>query len=200
LRASGLDDDPFVQFRRWFAEAEASCPRQWAEANAMTLATASRSGQVSARIVLLKDVVENGVVFFTNYRSRKALQLKQNARAALLFHWPWLGRQVRLEGAVEKIASAESDRYFASRPRKSRIGAVASPQSAVIESRRTLLNRVGELTARFKGKPVPRPAHWGGYRLVPERIEFWQAGTNRLHDRFLYRRTAGGWKRERLAP
>ncbi len=193
-----LAADPFEQFRLWFAEAEATEPP---EPNAMTLATASRDGRPSARMVLLKGVDERGFVFYTNYESRKGHELAENPWGALTFWWPHMARQVRVEGYVEKVSPAESDAYFRTRPRGSQIGAWASPQSAVLPSRAELETRYREYEARFAGRDVPRPPHWGGYRLVPHTFEFWQGRLNRLHDRFRYRRDeSGAWIIERLAP
>jgi pyridoxamine 5'-phosphate oxidase len=189
--------DPMRQFSRWFQEAmNSSC----AEPNAMTLATAGRDGRPSARIVLLKGCDARGFVFFTNYRSRKGGELAQNPRAALLFHWIELERQVRIEGEVGMIARAESDEYYASRPIGSRLGAWASPQSEVIARREELETRLTEVTAQFGDDP-PRPEHWGGYCLAPDMLEFWQGRPNRLHDRVRYvRGSVNAWKIERLAP
>jgi len=167
----------------------------------MTLATASRQGKPSARMVLLKQVDARGFVFYTNYQGRKAHDLKENPFAALVFHWQPLSRQVRIEGAVEMVAQDESERYFASRPRGHQIEAHASSQSQVIRDRAFLQQQFHDLTGTFAGRKVPRPAHWGGYRLVPEAVEFWQEGQDRLHDRLRYRRgEADSWVIERLAP
>lgn len=166
----------------------------------MTLATATMSGQPSARIVLLKAFDDEGFVFYTNYDSRKGTELEENARACLLFYWPALWRQVRIEGSVERVSAAESDQYFHSRPLGSRIGAWASEQSKEIANRGVLETRFEEFQSKFAGN-VPRPPHWGGYRVRPITIEFWQGQDNRLHDRLLYRlKDDGGWAIERLAP
>jgi pyridoxamine 5'-phosphate oxidase len=189
--------DPFEQFDRWFRDVlQAELPLP----NAMTLATATAAGRPSARAVLLKGVDDRGFVFYTNYTSRKGLELAANPYAALAFVWADLERQVRIEGAVEKVSAEESDAYFESRPLGSRLGAWASPQSKVLPDRKTLATKVAAIVLRY-GKHPPRPLHWGGYRVVPEAIEFWQGRKNRLHDRLLYtRQAAGGWKIVRLAP
>ena len=189
--------DPIAQFSRWFQEAMGSA---CAEPNAMTLATAEQDGRPSARIVLLKGFDARGFVFFTNYRSRKGRELALNPQGALLFHWIELERQVRIEGEVEMVAREESDEYYASRPLGSRLGAWASPQSEVIARREELQSRLSEVSAKFGDDP-PRPEHWGGYRLAPDVVEFWQGRPNRLHDRVRYiRESATVWKIERLAP
>jgi len=169
--------------------------------NAMTLATSSRSGKPSARIVLLKEVDARGFVFFTNYESQKSLELAENPCAALVFHWLPFSRQVRVEGTVERLAPGESDRYFSTRPRGHQIEAHASPQSQVVRDRAFLDRQFEEISRRFEGQVVSRPPNWGGFRVVPERLEFWQEGESRLHDRLRYRRDeTGGWRLERLAP
>jgi pyridoxamine 5'-phosphate oxidase len=189
--------DPFEQFDRWFRDVlQAQLPLP----NTMTLATATAAGRPSARAVLLKGVDERGFVFYTNYSSRKGHELAANPYAALAFVWADLERQVRIEGAVEKVSTEESDAYFESRPLGSRLGAWASPQSKVLRNRQTLATKVAAIVLRY-GRHPPRPRHWGGYRVVPEAIEFWQGRKNRLHDRLLYTRQAtGGWKIVRLAP
>jgi pyridoxamine 5'-phosphate oxidase len=192
LDESNLDADPVAQLHAWLDEAR----RAGIELpEAMTLATATRDGAPSARMVLLKDVGDVGLTFFTNYESRKGGELAENPRAALLLYWHVLGRQVRVEGAVERLAAAESDAYFDSRPPGSRRSAAVSPQSGVIGSREEL-----ERAAAALGDDVARPSSWGGYRLVPGLWEFWQHRADRLHDRFRYRRREGGWIVERLAP
>ena len=198
LLAERMAPDPIKQFVRWFAGAEqAGLPL----ANAMTLATADKQGKPSARMVLLKDVDARGFVFYTNYQGRKADDLHDNPFAALVFYWQPLSRQVRVEGPVERVAPDESDRYFASRPRGHQLEAHASAQSQVVRDRDFLQKQFEELSGRFAGQEVPRPRHWGGYRLVPESVEFWQEGKDRLHDRLRYRRdAAGSWVIERLAP
>ena len=188
--------DPMAQFAAWF---EAALGGEIYEPNAMTLSTAGADGQPSSRMVLLKGYDPEGFVFYTNLESRKAQELAQNPRASLLFWWDRLHRQVRIEGTVVQVGAAEADVYFASRPHGSRIGAIASPQSRVIEGREVLEARVAELTARHP-EDVPRPHHWGGYRLRPEQLEFWQGRPSRLHDRLRYTRDAGAWRMERLAP
>ncbi|KDB08484.1 Pyridoxine/pyridoxamine 5'-phosphate oxidase [Burkholderia sp. lig30] len=190
---------PFAQFDRWFKEALAA---KLPEPNTMTLATVGDDGRPSARIVLIKAVDDRGFVFFTNYESRKGRDLDANPHAALLFYWIELERQVRIEGHIEKTTDEESDRYFASRPLGSRIGAWASEQSTVIDSRATLEAREKDVSARFGDNP-PRPPHWGGYRLVPDSLEFWQGRPSRLHDRLLYTRddtAPHGWTISRLSP
>lgn len=198
LSEATLDADPVRMFRAWL-EAASATGMHLPEAAA--LATASADGVPSARMVLLRGLDERGFVFFTNYRSRKGRELEANPRAALLFYWRGLERQVRVEGRAEPVSPEESDRYFQQRPRGSRLAAIASPQSEVIDGRQSLDARVAELDALYPGPEVPRPAHWGGFRVVHESIEFWQGGTHRLHDRFRYRRArGGGWAVERLAP
>jgi pyridoxamine 5'-phosphate oxidase len=188
--------DPFVQFERWFKDAAAA---NLPLANAMTLATVTREGAPDARAVLLKGVDSGGFVFYTNYDSRKGRQLAARPQACLMFLWTALERQVRIEGRVEKVSAAESDAYFASRPLGARLSARASAQSEVVGSREQLEEAV-EKEKKTHGENPPRPASWGGYRVIPERIEFWQGRENRLHDRLLYTRGQGTWKIERLAP
>ncbi len=192
-----VDPDPLVQFQRWYDEALAAAVP---DAHAMVLATARRGGTPSARMVLLRGVDARGFVFFTNFASRKAHELETTGSAALLFYWQPLHRQVRIEGAVERVADGEADTYFASRPRGSQIGAWASPQSTSLPSRADLEERVAETERRFRGTEVPRPPHWGGYRVLPTTIEFWQERPDRLHDRLVYRHGVEGWTIERLAP
>jgi pyridoxamine 5'-phosphate oxidase len=197
LRREDLAGTPVEQFRRWFEQARSA---ELTEPNAMTLATADAAGRVTARTVLLKAYDERGFVFFTNYRSRKAGQMAENPRVALLFAWLDLERQVAIEGLVEKISAAESLRYFLSRPRGSQLGAWVSEQSRVVSSRRVLEEKFQSLLRKFGEGEVPKPDWWGGYRVVPEAVEFWQGGRNRIHDRFVYRRVEDGWSIERLQP
>jgi len=197
LAEHDLDPDPVKQFRAWFEEARSSgIP----EPNAMTLGTSDRSGNVSCRTVLLKAYDERGFVFFTNYGSRKARQIGENPRASLLFPWVALARQVEVAGAVEKISAAESLAYFLSRPFGSRLGAWVSDQSAVISSRQILVAKFYELKRQFAHGEVPKPEGWGGFRVIPESLEFWQGGRDRLHDRLLYKKSGGVWTISRLAP
>ena len=189
--------DPFELFTRWFDEAVAAAI---AEPNAMTLATVDAAGRPSARIVLMKGVDARGVVFHTNYDSRKGRDLEANPRAALLFFWVDLERQVRIDGTAERVSAADSDAYFAARPRGSQISAWASPQSSPVADRAFLEARVAEVEARFASGAVPRPPNWGGIRVVPDRFEFWQGRASRLHDRIAWSRQADRWTIERLAP
>jgi len=191
-----LDPDPTIAFRAWFREAENALPR----ADAMTLATATADGRPSARVVLLRGLDERGFVFFTNRESRKGAELLGNPHAALVFHWWELGRQVRIEGVVEEVDSAGSEAYWDTRPRASRLAAWASPQSRPIRERAELDGLYAEADARFRDADVPLPPFWGGYRVVPETLEFWTHRENRLHDRIRYVRSRSGWRRERLAP
>jgi pyridoxamine 5'-phosphate oxidase len=197
LTEGDVELDPFLQFTRWWKEAVGS---DITEVNAMTLATCNRKGIPSARTVLLKDYDKDGFVFFTNYQSRKARDIDENPHATLLFFWKELERQVRIEGRIEKVDAAESDQYFHSRPEGSRIGAWASPQSTVVGSRHEIEDKVRQIKAKFGTEPIPRPPHWGGYRVIPVHIEFWQGRPSRLHDRILYSLEAGSWIIQRLAP
>ena len=197
LAESDVAADPIEQFRRWF---DAALDAGLHEPNAMTVATATRDGSPSARVVLLKGFDSRGFVFYTNYEGRKGRELEENPRAALLFYWGELERQVRVEGTVSRVSEEESDAYYASRPRGSRLGAWASEQSRVVEGRKVLEERTADLEAEYEGREMPRPAFWGGYRVWPEVVEFWQGRENRLHDRIVYRREDEGWKIERLQP
>ena len=199
LTKATVDPNPIRQFEKWSQEARAKGVAEQ-DAISMTLATATRFGMPSARIVLLKSFNDDGFVFFTNYDSRKANELEQNARACLLFYWPAVWRQVRIEGSVERVSPEESDQYLHSRPLGSKIGAWASEQSAAIDNRASLEKRFEQFGWKF-GDNVPRPPHWGGYRVKPETIEFWQGQDNRLHDRLRYSlQDDGAWLIERLAP
>jgi pyridoxamine 5'-phosphate oxidase len=198
LSEAEADPDPIGQFARWFDQAIAA---GLVEPNAMTLATVGADGQPSARVVLLKSFDARGFVFYTNYLSRKGRDLEIDPRVALVFYWPDLERQVRIEGTATRVAADESDAYFASRPPGSRIGAWASPQSRLIEGRESLEREVARLTQAFGDGPIARPPHWGGYRVSPSVFEFWQGRPSRLHDRLRYRRDSEGeWIIERLAP
>jgi pyridoxamine 5'-phosphate oxidase len=193
-----VDLNPFIQFRKWFDQALAA---QLPEPNAMTIATTTPDGKPSARMVLLKDFDERGFVLFTNYNSNKGQELAENPQAALVFWWAELERQVRISGYVEKVSVTESDQYFESRPAKSRLGAWVSNQSEVIESREILERRLQEFHSKYENQEIPRPPHWGGLRVIPTGIEFWQGRSSRLHDRLLYSRLDNGtWKIERLSP
>ncbi len=191
--------EPLSDFLELFDRAKAKAA-EGDDATAFALATADESGRPSVRMLLLKGVDENGFVFYTNYESRKAAELDSNPHAALCVFWSWIGKQVRVEGAVEKVSGEESDAYFASRARSSRIGAWASRQSRPLESRAGLVARVVKFEARFAGRKVPRPEFWGGYRLVPERFEIWHNQLHRLHDRVLYERGGEDWVKTRLYP
>lgn len=197
LDEANTDKDPFQQFAAWFADVHATGAP---EPNAMTVASSTPDGYPSARVVLLKGFDERGFVFYTNYQSRKGRELEDNPRAALVFFWPTLERQVRVTGTVRHVSRDETDRYFRSRPRGSQLGAWASRQSTVIEGRAEVENRLTTLDAAY-GEDVPTPPHWGGYRVVPDTFEFWQGRPNRLHDRLQYiREIDRGWRIERLSP
>lgn len=198
LTADDLGPDPLEAFRRWLEDAETRSGM--INPNAVTLATAAPDGAPDARVVLLKGVDRRGFLFFTNYDSAKGKALERNPRAALAFYWDALGRQVRVRGRVDRLPALESDEYFGTRPRGSRVGAWASEQSREIADRAGLERRYGEIDERFRGRDVPRPEHWGGYVLRPAEIEFWQDGADRLHDRFLYRREGEEWTVVRLSP
>ena len=198
LSEMDVHPNPFEQFKTWFDQAVAA---QLPEPNAMTIATVTSDGKPSARIVLLKDYDERGFVFYTNYKSHKGQQLVENPWGAIAFLWAELERQVRIEGCVEKVSPAESDAYFHSRPIGSQLGAWASNQSQVIESREVLEQQLQKLKEEYDNKEVPRPPHWGGFRVIPNEIEFWQGRPSRLHDRLLYQRSEdGSWKIQRLSP
>lgn len=198
LKETDVDTNPFKQFQIWFDQALAA---QLLEPNAMTLATTTKDGKPSARIVLLKGFDERGFVFYTNYESHKGQELAENPQAALVFWWAELERQVRIEGRVEQVSEQESDAYFHSRPFNSRLGAWASQQSQVIENREVLELNWQELQTQYENRDVPRPPHWGGFRVIPTAIEFWQGRSSRLHDRLLYRCIDdGSWIIERLSP
>ena len=193
-----MDPNPFKQFEQWFQaarEAEPVLPE------AVSLATATREGRLSSRMVLLKDFDETGFVFYTNYESRKGIELAENPNAALVFYWRQLERQICITGTVSRVSREESEAYFRTRPRGSQIGALTSSQSQGVASREVLERRFQQLMAEYEGREVPLPPYWGGYRLSPATIEFWQGRSDRLHDRFLYRRQSGGpWQLERLSP
>ncbi|HYH09285.1 MAG TPA: pyridoxamine 5'-phosphate oxidase [Thermoanaerobaculia bacterium] len=198
LLESDLDKSPFAQFARWFEEAKQKQPQL---AEAMTVSTCGSDGVVSARVCLLKSFDAHGFVFYTNYNSRKGTQISENPRLSLCFFWPGLERSVRVEGVAVKTTAEEADAYFATRPRGSQLGAWASSQSSVIPGRGDLDQRFRELEANYRDRPVPRPPHWGGYRVIPVEIEFWQGRQDRLHDRFVYRlREPKDWVIERLSP
>lgn len=199
LHESDAAPDPVEQFRKWFDEALVAGLH---EPNAMTLATVACDARPSARVVLLKDFDERGFVFYTNYEGRKGRELSENPYCALVFYWGELERQVRIEGRAVRVPPEESDEYYRSRPRRSRLGAWASEQSRTVEGRDALEERLRELESEYEGREIPRPDFWGGYRVGPETIEFWQGRESRLHDRLIYRRAggAGGWDRVRLQP
>lgn len=198
LSETDVEANPVSQFSKWFAEAMAS---QIYEPNVMTLATSTAEGKPSARIMLLKGFDERGFTFYTNYLSRKGQEITKNAHAALVFFWPELERQVRIEGTLEKLNEKDSALYFHSRPRKSQIGAIASPQSREIDNKEFLLNNLATLEEKYKdGAEIPKPPHWGGYIVRPVFIEFWQGGSGRLHDRIAYKLVDNKWKIIRLAP
>jgi pyridoxamine 5'-phosphate oxidase len=196
LELSDLDPDPVRQFEAWLRDVEVDLRAP----DAMALATATPDGAPSLRMVLLKDYGPQGFSFYTGYESRKGRELAANPRAALLFYWDDIGRQIRIEGTVERVTPEETERYFASRPRPSRIAALASRQSSVLASREELEARYAELERELEGREVPLPPAWGGFRLTPEAYEFWQHRENRMHDRFRYRRDGDGWTIERLSP
>jgi len=198
LLESDLAADPFSQLQRWLDEVQAAKVSDW---QAMSLATSTRDGRPSVRVVYLRGSDENGFLFYTNFDSRKGRELADNPHAAAVLHWKEFERQVRIEGTVVRASDAESDAYFAGRPRESCIGAWASAQSQTLADRATLERLTAEFEAKFANRPIPRPPNWGGFRLIPDSIEFWQGGVARLHDRLIYRRQLGGtWHIERLFP
>lgn len=197
LGKSELKNDPFVQFSTWFEEAKNA---KIAEPNAMTLSTVSAKGRPSSRIVLLKGIEDHKFIFYTNYHSHKGKEMIVNPFVALNFFWPPLERQVRIEGKVEKADEAQSDEYFHSRPIGSQLGAWVSPQSETIENRQVIEDRKKYYEEKFKDGQIPRPPHWGGFRVIPDKFEYWQGRQNRLHDRFLYLKEGDGWQIKRLAP
>ncbi len=197
LSEKDADKNPIKQFEKWFS---AAIDAQLYEPNVMTLATADKTGKPNARIVLLKGFDENGFSFYTNYLSQKGKEIKKNPQACLVFFWAELERQVRIEGKIEKLSKEASEKYFHSRPVESQIGAIVSPQSQIITDRKVLEQKVDELTSQYKGKKIPKPAHWGGYIVKPTSIEFWQGRTSRLHDRIKYDLINGKWQTNRLAP
>lgn len=192
-----LDSDPFHEFQKLYQKAVET---QTKYPDAMSLATSTRSGTPSVRVVLFKGLNSKGFRFFTNYRSRKGKELGANPKAAAVFYWPGLDRQIRIEGKIEKLSKKESDEYWLSRARESRLSALVSPQSTAIPDKKKLETSLKELTLKYEGKDIPRPSHWGGYCLIPERIEFWQEGGFRFHDRFCYLKKKGKWVITRLAP
>ncbi|ATP56677.1 pyridoxamine 5'-phosphate oxidase [Pedobacter ginsengisoli] len=197
LSENDVDSNPILQFKKWFQDAVNS---QLYEPNVMTLATSDRFGKPTARIVLLKGIDEDGFVFYTNYESKKGHDIVENPQAALVFFWPELERQVRIEGMVSKVSEEVSSEYFHSRPVGSQIGAMASPQSEVIIGRELLERKVEQLTTQYAGQEIPRPLHWGGYLVEPTHVEFWQGRPSRLHDRIIYDFVEGSWIINRLAP
>ena len=198
LSKSDVDKNPFKQFSKWFKEA---LNAKVTEPNAMTIATSSKSGIPSARIVLLKEFDENGFVFYTNYNSQKGKELEENPNAAIIFFWGDLERQIRIEGTVEKVTEKEATEYFQSRPKGSQLGAHTSPQSETIPNRSFLEYKLADLEKEYHYKDIPKPTHWGGYRVIPNKIEFWQGRTSRLHDRIVYlKNNDQSWRFERLAP
>jgi pyridoxamine 5'-phosphate oxidase len=198
LNERDIDPNPIIQFKKWFDDAVAA---KLLLPDAMTLATVTRDGKPSARMVLLKSVDEHGFTFYTNYNSRKANELDGTPWASLLFHWVQLQRQVRISGSVTRVSAEESDKYFQTRPRESQIGAHASPQSQVVANREELEREYKRIEELYRGKAVPRPAHWGGYCVTPSSIEFWKGRIGRLHDRILYElKLDGTWTIQRLAP
>ena len=200
LNEDSAPGDPAILFDQWLQQAIEENDGAWYEPNAMALSTADAESSPDCRIVLLKEFSPEGFVFYTNTESAKGRQLAENPRAAAVFYWSRFERQVRLRGPVEKLSRERAEEYFASRPRRSQLGAVVSRQSRPIDSRSELESALAEAEARYEGRDIPMPAFWGGYRLVPEQIEFWQGRSSRLHDRLLYTRSGDGWTRQRLSP
>ncbi len=200
LTRSGLASDPIDQFQSWFQELREADLPEWFETNAMVISTSDSEHHVASRVVLLKSISKDGFTFFSNYRSAKARQLEENSNAALNFFWPMMDRQVRVEGHVRKATPEVSDEYFQARPVRSRLGAIASPQSQIIPDDEPLELAVEKLAAQYSDNVIPRPEHWGGFLLVPQMIEFWQGKPSRLHDRYRYQRSPAGWDIHRLAP
>ena len=200
LDMEGLPDQPMDLFRSWYQNAVDNQPASWLEPNAISLATCGSDGVVSNRYVLMKGIVDSGIQFFTNYDSRKGTQIAQNPRAAAAFHWPFLGRQVRIEGAVEKTEVEVSRHYFHSRPRGSQVSAATSPQSQPVASRQVLADQAQEFAASLEGQEIPLPENWGGYLIKADLVEFWQGRPNRLHDRIVYQLDECSWQRQRFAP
>lgn len=192
-----MNDQPLIQFKQWFKEAETSGVN---EPNTMTLATVDSQGQPTIRVVLLKEINEQGLIFYSNFNSRKGKELAQHPKAAINFYWQAVERQVRFDGSISKVSEGQSDAYFKTRPRGSQLGAWVSAQSETIPSRQYLEDELERCTERFANQEIPRPPHWGGYLLTPVSVEFWQGGKNRLHDRILYRSKDDQWVRSRLAP
>jgi pyridoxamine-phosphate oxidase len=198
---SGLHEDPMQTFRKWFQAATDNCPGSWFETNAMTLATAGSNGIVTSRVVLLKGIDASAIRFYTNYESTKGKQIAENPNASVNFHWPYLGRQVRMRGSVAKTSREDSEKYFHSRPRGSQLGAVASQQSSKIESREHLEKIRTDLDSKYDNQEIPLPEFWGGYALTPVMIEFWQGRLDRMHDRVVYELANDGkWKSYRISP
>jgi pyridoxamine 5'-phosphate oxidase len=200
LNRSSLASDPIDQFQSWFQELRDADLPEWFETNAMVLSTSDNQHRVTSRIVLLKSISKEGFTFFSNYRSAKAKQLDENPNAALNFFWPMMDRQVRVEGTVFKATPEVSDEYFQARPVRSRLGAIASPQSQIIPDDEPLELAVERLGAQYSDNAIPRPEHWGGFLLVPHLLEFWQGKPSRLHDRYRYQKSSAGWEIHRLAP
>ncbi|HBE69644.1 MAG TPA: pyridoxamine 5'-phosphate oxidase [Planctomycetaceae bacterium] len=200
LQIDQFPRNPMDAFKTWFEEAKAADRPDWLEVNAMTVATSSASGDVSARILLLKKITADGFVFFTNYDSAKGIHLAENAQAELLFYWPHREQQIRIHGSTEKTSAALSDEYFHERPRGSQLGAAVSPQSSLVDSREQLVESAIKLESELNGAEVPRPANWGGYLLRPNRFEFWQGRPSRLHDRIVFQISNDGWQITRIAP